>query len=101
MPHSAAQQQIVEYTALSIGMRIEGKLLTGQATDRTTRCPKCGRVGLLSNSERGKQPRQIVIHAGRVIDGLLEGIDSCSLTKGSTSSVLTKTHLRVSDKHRH
>ncbi len=30
MPHSAAQQ-IIEYTALAIGMLIKGTLLTGQA----------------------------------------------------------------------
>ncbi len=82
MPQSAAQQ-IVEYTGLSIGMRIEGKLLTGQATDRTTLCPKCGRVGLLSRGGRGQQP-QVVIHSGRVVDGLLlEGLDHCQLTKRS------------------
>ncbi len=77
MPQAA--QQIIEYAALGVGVCIEGKLLTGQETDRTTLCPKCGRVGLLS---RGgiKQP-PVVIHAGRVVDGLLEGIDHCQLTK--------------------
>lgn len=78
MPQAAAQQ-IVEYASLSTGVCIEGKLLTGQETDRTTLCPKCGRVGLLSR-KRGKQP-QIVVHAGRVVNGLLEGIDNCQLTK--------------------
>lgn len=90
MPTSAAQQQqqqqLVEYTDLAIGMRIEGELLTGQLTDRTALCPKCGRVGLLSRNGRGKQAKQVVIHSGRVIDGLLEGIDFCQLTKGSTSA---------------
>lgn len=75
----AATQRTVEYADLTIGMCIEGRLLTGQETDRTTLCPKCGRVGLLSR-ERGNQP-QIIIHAGRVVNGLLEAIDKCQLTK--------------------
>ncbi len=78
MPYAAAQQ-MVEYAVLGVGVCIEGKLLTGQETDRTTLCPKCGRVGLLSRGGN-KQP-QVVIHAGRVVDGLLEGIDKCQLTK--------------------
>jgi hypothetical protein len=52
----------------------------------------CGRVGLLSRTERGKQAEQVVIHSGRVIDGLLEGIDSCRLTNGSTSSAHKNAH---------
>ncbi len=82
----AAAQQIVVYAALGVGVCIEGKLLTGQETDRTTLCPKCGRVGLLSRGGGSKQP-QVVIHAGRVVDGLLEGIDKCQLTKEAPSVV--------------
>lgn len=69
-------QEIVDYTTLPIGLRIEGRLWTGQPTESTSLCPKCKRTGV---SSARQEVEMIIVHTGRVIDGMLEGIDYCKI----------------------
>ena len=57
-----------------VGLCIKGKMWTGQATTFTDRCPKCGRIGVVSAAQNDKR---IMVHRGRVTGDLLEGIDYC------------------------
>ncbi len=69
-------QNIMDYTTVSVGLVIKGQLWTGQPTACTAVCPECGRVGLISLSQKCGQ---IVVHSGRVDGNTLEGIDYCKL----------------------
>ncbi len=69
-------QQMMNYTTAPVGLRVEGQLWTGQLTEWTTTCPKCGRVGLISSQ---KVSQQIIVHTGRVNGQTLAGIDYCEL----------------------
>ena len=69
-------QQIMDYTTVPIGLRIEGHLWTGQLTQYTVTCPKCGRNGLSSSL---KSQQQIIVHTGRTHGQTLDGIDYCNL----------------------
>lgn len=72
----ARTQSIIDYTAVPVGLRIEGQIWTGQATTITAQCPKCGRIGVISARQRDKR---IMVHQGRATGDRLEGIDYCEL----------------------
>ena len=74
--HWSSTQSIVDYTTVPLGLRIEGQIWTGQATTFTARCPKCGRIGVISVKHHD---RQIMVHRGRATGNKLEGIDYCEL----------------------
>ena len=71
-----AIQKVMDYTTVPTGLRIEGQMWTGQATDSTTNCPKCGRVGVISSQ---KDRSAIIVHTGHTNGGTLAGIDYCHL----------------------
>lgn len=73
-------QQIMDYTTVPVGLRVEGQLWTGQLTEWTATCPKCARVGLISSQ---KISQQIVVHTGHINGQTLTGIDYCELGCGS------------------
>ena len=60
--HWTSTQSIIDYTTVPLGLRIEGQVLTGQATTFTALCPKCGRIGVISARQRNKR---IMVHQGR------------------------------------
>lgn len=65
-------QSVMDYTAVPVGLCIKGKMWTGQVTTFTERCPKCGRIGVVSTAQNDKR---IMVHRGRVAGDMLEGID--------------------------
>ena len=67
-------QSIMDYTTVPVGLCIKGQMWTGQATTFTERCPKCGRIGVVSAAQDDKR---ITVHRGRVTGDMLEGIDYC------------------------
>lgn len=69
-------KEMMDYTAVPVGLRIEGRLWTGQPTAFTAICPKCGRIGVVSARQNGGRT---VVHAGRVDGKTLAGIDFCML----------------------
>ena len=71
-----ATAQSIDYTTVPAGLCIKGKMWTGQATTFTERCPKCGRIGVVSATQNDKR---IMVHRGRVTGDMLEGIDYCEL----------------------
>ena len=74
--HWSGTESIVDYTTVPLGLRIEGQIWTGQATTFTARCPKCGRIGVISSMLHNKQ---IMVHQGRATGNRLNGIDYCEL----------------------
>lgn len=70
------KQVIMDYTTVPIGLRVAGKLWTGEATRSTATCPSCGRIGVISASQHGNR---IMVHTGRVAGNTLVGIDYCEL----------------------
>ena len=44
----SSTQIIMDYTTVPVGLRVEGRIWTGQATTVTALCPKCGRIGVVS-----------------------------------------------------
>jgi hypothetical protein len=78
---------IMDYTRVPIGLWIVGKLWTGQPTKSTTTCPSCGRVGVSSALEHGKQ---VSVHIGSVAGNTLMGIDYCELGNGESHHRLSR-----------
>src|ERR1044071_1155478 len=76
-PDLGSAQGIMDYTTVPVGLCIKGKMWTGQVTTFTERCPKCGRIGVVSASQSDKR---IMVHRGRVTGDTLQGIDYCELT---------------------
>ena len=76
-PDLTSTQSIMDYTTVPVGLYIKGRMWTGQATTFTERCPKCGRIGVVSAAQNDKR---IMVHRGRVTGDMLEGIDYCELT---------------------
>jgi len=66
----------IDYTAAKEGIAIEGHLANGAATESTARCPKCNRVGLISEEHHGTR---IIVHRGFAQGDLLEANDSCEI----------------------
>lgn len=76
-------QTIIDYTVVPAGWLIRGHLWTGQSTVSTVTCPKCGRVGVISSQQKG---RQIIVHSGRVVASeRLLGIDYCEIPVNQTT----------------
>jgi hypothetical protein len=73
-PDLGSTQSIMDYTTVPGGLCIKGKMWTGQATTFTERCPKCGRIGVVSVTQNDKR---VMVHRGRVAGDVLEGIDYC------------------------
>ena len=69
-------QTIIDYTPVPTGWLIKGHLRTGQSTESTITCSKCGRVGVICSKRRGQQ---IIVHSGRVENERLTGIDYCEI----------------------
>jgi hypothetical protein len=69
-------QNIMDYTTVPIGLRIEGQMWTGQAIESTTTCPKCGRVGVISSRQYSSA---VIVHTGHANGKTLAGIDYCNL----------------------
>ena len=76
-PDLSSTQSIMDYTTVPVGLCVKGHIWTGQATTFTERCPKCGRIGVVSTMQNDKR---IMVHRGRVIGDTLEGIDYCEFT---------------------
>ena len=74
--HPSALRQLVDYTKLSVGLRIEGRLSNGVLTHSTTVCPKCNRVGLMSVK---LQSSRIVVHRGVISVNILRAEDFCEI----------------------
>jgi hypothetical protein len=72
----SSTQTVMDYTTVPVGLRIEGRIWTGQATTVTDLCPKCGRIGVTSVLQHD---RRITVHRGRVTGDRLAGIDYCEL----------------------
>jgi hypothetical protein len=66
----------MDYTTVPVGLRIEGRIWTGQATTVTAPSPKCGRIGVVSVVQDNKRAD---VHRGRVTGDRLAGIDYCEL----------------------
>jgi len=79
-------QSIVDYTNVTLGLRIDAHLWTGQATTFTAVCPKCGRIGLVSTRQHDKQ---ILVHRGRATGNRLHGIDYCELLISVTTNAVS------------
>ena len=62
-PDLGSTQSIMDYTTVPVGLCIKGKMWTGQATTFTERCPKCGRIGVVSVTQNDKR---VMVHQGRV-----------------------------------
>lgn len=75
-------QTIIDYTAVPAGWLIKGQLWTGQPTESTITCSKCGRVGVICSQRNGQQ---IIVHSGRIESERLIGIDYCEVA-------VTKNH---------
>jgi hypothetical protein len=75
--HWSGAQSIIDYTTVPLGLHIEGRIWTGQATTVTALCPKCGRVGVYSAIQGNKR---IIVHQGRATANRLQGIDYCELS---------------------
>ena len=73
-PDLGSTQSIMDYTAVPVGLCIKGKMWTGQVTTFTERCPKCGRIGVVSATQNDKR---VMVHRGLVDGDVLEGIDYC------------------------
>ena len=84
MQWSSSTQRVIDYTTVPVGLRIEGQIWTGQATIVTDLCPKCGRIGVISATQRNKR---IMVHQGRASGNRLEGIDYCELLISITDPV--------------
>ena len=69
-------QTIMDYTLVPVGITIVGQLGTGQATELTATCPKCGRIGVRSAGQKGQL---ILVHTGRTNGRTLEAIDYCNI----------------------
>lgn len=80
--HLSGTQATMDYTAVPLGLRIEGYIWTGQATTVTAVCPKCGRIGVVSVKQHDKQ---IIVHRGRASRFSLQGIDYCELLISANS----------------
>lgn len=80
-PDMSSTQSIMDYTAVPVGLCIKGHLSTGQSTTFTERCPKCGRIGVVSATQDDKR---IMVHRGRVTGDMLEGIDYCEFVSSTT-----------------
>jgi hypothetical protein len=66
----------IDYTAAKEGVAVQGHLANGVAIESTARCPKCKRVGVISEEHHGTR---IIVHRGFVNGELLEGNDSCEV----------------------
>jgi hypothetical protein len=82
-----AAQSVVDYTSAPIGLRVEGRLWTGQPTTVTQACPNCGRIGVAAL----QYARLIVVHTGRVSEDKLHGIDYCTVETGRDPDVSQQT----------
>lgn len=69
-------QQMMDYTTVPAGLRVDGHLSTGQLTEWTATCPKCGRIGVITSQGSSQK---IIVHTGRVNGQTLAGIDYCEL----------------------
>lgn len=67
----------IDYTAFSEGVPVEGRLSNGIEVDSTVRCPKCGRIGVITEEHRGWQR---IVHRGFVHREILEGLDYCEVS---------------------
>lgn len=67
--------QAIDYTRVTDGWQIIGRLSTGHVTKSTTCCRKCGRVGVLATSNSG----HLIVHRGLVSNDTLQPIDYCEL----------------------
>lgn len=74
MMGQSGAQPVIDYTILTEGVLVEGKLWNGQKTESSVRCPQCGRIGVSSN---GELQDRIIIHTGQVSGEVLSGIDYC------------------------
>ena len=77
--------QRIDYTTVPAGLCIKGKMWTGDATTFTERCPKCGRIGVVSTTQNDKR---IMVHRGRVTGDMLGGIDYCELMISTTPTTV-------------
>jgi hypothetical protein len=71
-----ATQMMMDYTLVPEGITVVGQLWTGQTTELTATCPKCGRIGVRSS---GKSGQSILVHTGRTNGRTLEAIDYCNI----------------------
>jgi hypothetical protein len=69
-------QMMMDYTLVPVGITVVGQLGTGQATEFTANCPKCGRIGVRSQTRNGQS---IVVHTGSTNGRTLEAIDYCHI----------------------
>ena len=67
--------QAIDYTRVTDGWQIIGRLSTGHVTKSTTSCRECGRVGVLATSNSG----HLIVHRGFVTNDTLKPIDYCEL----------------------
>ena len=74
---------VMDYTGVPVGLRIEGRLSSGQLTQGTSICPNCGRTGVITSP---KSDRPMVVHTGSTERNTLTGIDVCSLAPTEASS---------------
>lgn len=75
MRDTAGMKNAVDYTTAPAGLRVTGKLWTGEPTTFTEKCPKCGRVGVGSMRHGA---RLIIVHTGYADGNILEGVDYCT-----------------------
>lgn len=66
--------ELMDYTGLPEGVRVEGRLANGVPTDATARCLKCGRVGLMSLEHGGGRT---IVHRGFTHGDILEAVEFC------------------------
>jgi hypothetical protein len=72
-------QMMMDYTLVSVGITVVGQLRTGQSTEFTAICPKCGRIGVRSPGHNGQS---ILVDTGRTNGRTLEAIDYCNIRSG-------------------
>jgi hypothetical protein len=90
-PDLASKQSIMDYTTVPVGLRIKGKMWTGQATTFTERCTKCGRIGVVSVTQNDKR---VMVHRGRVAGDMLEGIDYCEFAVSAPLPPRNDRHIK-------
>ena len=89
-PDLGSTQSIMDYTTVPVGLCIKGQMWTGQATTFTERCPKCGRIGVVSATQNDKR---VMVHRGHVAGDMLEGIDYCEFISPTPLPPLDDRHI--------
>lgn len=90
-PDLTSTQSIIDYTTVPVGLCIKGQMWTGQATTFTERCPKCGRIGVVSAAQNDKRT---MVHRGRVAGDMLEGTDYCEFVISPPLPPLDDRHIK-------